>query len=188
MPPQGVNTALRASCECVTRTCCARSSNYVGKRRQALESWGQNVLILGPQTPHFKMLGTPYAKFTSVRCLTSSGRAGGCVFATSLTPIFLPEPFDGKDGTTYGPVLRPATRPRWYGPMKPGHPQYIFCPMIRRLAFLFAFFPHWVEFLASKCHTVGFYTACKDYESISIPTHPQPPTVTHSQRGRGVEP
>ena len=83
----------------------------------------------------------------------------------------------------YGPILRPATPP-WYSPMKPGCQHYIdnifIVASLGYLPSIFAFIPSFSP-VPCKYH-IGFYTICRDHDSINQHSHPSTTTP------RGGEP
>ena len=92
----------------------------------------------------------------------------------------------------YGRVLRPATPPPpWYGPGRsigPGTWHAFTAPSLGYLPPFLPLFPHLIEFLAN---TIGFYTICKDYDSINQHSHPStttPPTPTGGEAGNHDHP
>ena len=81
--------------------------------------------------------------------------------------------------------------PPWYGPGRSIGPGTWHAFTARSLGYLPPFlplFPHLIEFLAN---TIGFYTICKDYDSINQHSHPStttPPTPTGGEAGNHDHP
>ena len=81
--------------------------------------------------------------------------------------------------------------PPWYGPgrsIEPGTWHAFTAPSLGYLPPFLPLFPHLIEFLAN---TIGFYTICKDYDSINQHSHPStttPPTPTGGEAGNHDHP